>query len=402
MQTAIPASLLSSPAIQEAEGILRTCVHCGFCNATCPTYQVLGDELDGPRGRIYLIKQMLEGSAVSGRTLTHLDRCLTCRNCETTCPSGVQYGRLLDVGRELAEQRAGRPVHQRLARWLLCQVIPYRARFSFLLRAARAFRPLLPPALKRKVPARSEPGVRPSRSHKRRMILLEGCVQPGLAPGINAAGARVLDRLGIEAVTLEGESCCGAAWHHTSSVAAGLDAARRNIDALWPHVETGIEAIVSSASGCGVHLKEYGHLLRQDAVYAGKAARVAGLVLDLSEVLAREDLSKLKKSAKPSGRVVFQSSCTLQHGQKLGGIVEKILQDGGIDLVAAPESHLCCGSAGTYSILMPSLSRRLGRRKIAALDSVAPAVIATANIGCLAHLAAMTDTPVVHWIELID
>ena len=402
MQTAIPATLLSSPAIQEAEKILRTCVHCGFCNATCPTYQTLGDELDGPRGRIYLIKQMLEGNAVGRRTLTHLDRCLTCRNCETTCPSGVQYGRLLDVGRELAEQRAGRPMHQRLVRWLLCRVIPHRARFGFLLGVARLFRPLLPSALKRKVPARTEPGARPSRSHPRRMILLEGCVQPGLAPNINAACARVLDRLGIEAVTLEGESCCGAALHHTSSVEAGLDAARRNIDALWPHVEAGIEAIVSSASGCGVHLKDYGHLLRHDAAYAAKANHVASLVRDLSEVLAKEDLSKIKKTLRVPERVVFQSSCTLQHGQKLGGIVEKILKDYGIDLVAAPESHLCCGSAGTYSILMPGLSRQLGERKIAALISVSPSVIATANIGCLVHLAGMTDTPVMHWIELLD
>ncbi|MDH4134497.1 MAG: glycolate oxidase subunit GlcF, partial [Gammaproteobacteria bacterium] len=278
MQTAIPSALMSSPEIQEAEKILRACVHCGFCNATCPTYQTLGDELDGPRGRIYLIKQMLEGNAVSRRTLTHLDRCLTCRNCETTCPSGVRYGRLLDVGRELAEERVGRPLHQRLVRWLLCQVIPYRARFGFLLRLARRFRPLLPPALKRKLLARRDEGARPSRLHKRQMILLEGCVQPELAPEINAACARVLDRLGIQAVTLQGETCCGAAQHHTSSVEAGLDSARKNIDALWPHVEAGIEAIVSSASGCGVHLKEYGHLLRHDQAYATKAQRVAALV----------------------------------------------------------------------------------------------------------------------------
>jgi glycolate oxidase iron-sulfur subunit len=418
MQTALSAELLNTRHGQEADRILRSCVHCGFCNATCPTYQLLGDELDGPRGRIYQIKQMLEGAPVTRHTLTHLDRCLTCRNCETTCPSGVQYGRLLDIGRALAEQKISRALTQRLARWLLRKILPYPARFTPLLRVGQFFRPLLPAALKRKVPPSQSwgtaslplpqgegggegiiPGVA---AHPRRMLVLEGCAQPALAPNINAAAARVLDRLGIALIAATGAGCCGAASHHTSGHDESLDFARRNIDAWWPHVEQGVEAIVMTASGCGVHVKDYGHLLRDDPVYAAKAQRVSELTKDLSEILVKEDLAKLKSLAKPGMKIAFHSPCTLQHGQKLNGVVEKILRDLGFELTPVPESHLCCGSAGTYSILQPALSRQLRERKLAALGSGKPEVVATANIGCLAHLQAGISIPVQHWVELVE
>ncbi len=415
MQTALADFIRDTPAGIEADRILRTCVHCGFCNATCPTYQLLGDELDGPRGRIYLIKQMLEGNAVTVHTLTHLDRCLTCRNCETTCPSGVRYGALLDIGRELAEQRVGRPWPQRALRWLIRQILPYPERFTPLLRLGQFFRPLLPHALKRKIPPRQRAAVFPplpagegrgqgegqTQKHARKMLVLEGCAQPALAPSINAAATRVLDRLGITLIKAQGAGCCGAACHHTSGVEQGLAQARRNIDAWWPHVEAGAEAIVMTASGCGVHVKDYGHLLRDDAAYAGKAHRIAVLTRDIGEVLSKEDLSKLKLNVKPGLRVAFQSPCTLQHGQKLGGVVEKILRDLGFALTPVPEAHLCCGSAGTYSLLQPLLSQRLRKRKLETLASGGPEVVATANIGCLLHLQGHSGIPVVHWLHLV-
>jgi glycolate oxidase iron-sulfur subunit len=416
MQTALADIIRDTPTGQEADRILRTCVHCGFCNATCPTYQLLGDELDGPRGRIYLIKQMLEGNAVTTHTLTHLDRCLTCRNCETTCPSGVRYGALLDIGRELAEQRIGRPWPQRALRWLIRQILPYPQRFTPLLRLGQFFRPLLPPALKRKVPPRQrvvktieaifplkggEGVVSAAAKHTRKMLVLEGCAQPALAPNINAAAARVLDRLGIALIPAAGAGCCGAACHHTSGVEEGLAQARRNIDAWWPHIETGSEAIVMTASGCGVHVKDYGHLLRDDPAYTDKARRVSVLTKDISEILAKEDLSALRPRVQPAGKIAFQSPCSLQHGQKLNGVAEKILRDLGFALTPVPEAHLCCGSAGTYSLLQGALSQRLLARKLEALCSGQPQLIVTANIGCLAHLQTRADIPVRHWIELL-
>jgi glycolate oxidase iron-sulfur subunit len=414
MQTVLDERFRQTARGREADAVLRSCVHCGFCNATCPTYLLLSDELDGPRGRIYLIKQMLEGHAPSRKTLLHLDRCLTCRNCETTCPSGVHYGQLLDIGRELAEERVVRPRHQRLARWLIRSIVPYPARFAPLLHFGRLVRPLLPRALKhmvppspRAMPASPSPlagegrGEGAVRTRARRMLVLEGCAQPAMAPNINAAAARVLDRIGISLIAAGGAGCCGAASHHTSGVAEGLDHARRNIDAWWPHIEQGAEAIVMTASGCGVHVKDYGHLLRGDPAYAARAARVSELTRDLCEVLADEDLS-VYRSAGPGMRIAFQSPCTLQHGQKLGGKVEKILRDTGFVLTGVPEAHLCCGSAGTYSLLQRGLSRQLLARKIASLLSGSPECIATANIGCLAHLSSGTDVPVRHWIELLD
>lgn len=401
MQTTLANPIRDTPEGREADSILRSCVHCGFCNATCPTYQLLGDELDGPRGRIYLIKQMLEGNAVTPHTLLHLDRCLTCRNCETTCPSGVRYSRLLDIGRQTAEARIVRPRYARVARWLVRKIIPYPARFRPLLRLGQWLRPALPAGLKRRVPPAPKATAWPQPQHARRVLLLEGCVQPALAPTINAATARVLDRLGISALRASGEVCCGAASYHTSGAEEALDFARRNVDCWWPHVESGIEAIVSTASGCGVHVKDYGHLLRDDPAYAEKAQRISALTRDLSEVMRQEDLAKLRSGIRPGVRIAFQSPCTLQHGQKLNGVVEQLLRDLGFVLVTVAEAHLCCGSAGTYSILQPALSRRLLSRKLQAVQADRPEKIVTANIGCLTHLQGGSDVPVQHWVELL-
>jgi len=401
MQTALAEPVRDTPLGREADAVLRTCVHCGMCNATCPTYQLLGDELDGPRGRIYLIKQMLEGAAVTQHTLTHLDRCLTCRNCEITCPSGVQYHTLLDIGRHMAEQKVRRTWKDRLTRALLRSVIPYRARFTPLLRLGQLFRPLLPPSLRRNVPPYRREGAWPAPEHARRMLVLEGCAQPGIAPDINAATARVLDKLGISLIRVSGAGCCGAASHHTSGAREGLEFARNNIDAWWPHIEDGCEAIVMTASGCGVHVKDYGQLLKDEPAYAAEARQVSKMTRDISEILAGEDLSKLKAGAAPGLKVAFHSPCSLQHGQRLKGMVEKILLDLGFTLTAVPDAHLCCGSAGTYSILQHDLSQQLLHNKVNALEAGRPDVIATANIGCLAHIQGGTDVPVKHWIELL-
>jgi len=401
MQTALAEPVRDTPLGREADAVLRTCVHCGMCNATCPTYQLLGDELDGPRGRIYLIKQMLEGAAVTQHTLTHLDRCLTCRNCEITCPSGVQYHTLLDIGRHMAEQKVRRTWKDRLTRALLRSVIPYRARFTPLLRLGQLFRPLLPPSLRRNVPPYRREGAWPAPEHARRMLVLEGCAQPGIAPDINAATARVLDKLGISLIRVSGAGCCGAASHHTSGAREGLEFARNNIDAWWPHIEDGCEAIVMTASGCGVHVKDYGQLLKDEPAYAAEARQVSKMTRDISEILAGEDLSKLKAGAAPGLKVAFHSPCSLQHGQRLKGMVEKILLDLGFTLTAVPDAHLCCGSAGTYSILQHDLSQQLLHNKVNALEAGRPDVITTANIGCLAHIQGGTDVPVKHWIELL-
>lgn len=402
MQTALAEIIRDTPQGHEADAVLRTCVHCGMCNATCPTYQLLGDELDGPRGRIYLIKQMLEGSEVTHHTLTHLDRCLTCRNCETTCPSGVRFHKLLDIGRDVAEQKVKRRWPDRFTRWMLRAIIPYPARFTPLLRLGQLFRPLMPSALKRSVPPRQIAAPWPTTARARQMLVLEGCVQPAISPNINAAAARVLDKLGIRLVAASGAGCCGAASHHTSSREQGLDFARRNIDAWWPHIESGAEAIVMTASGCGVQVKDYGHLLKGESAYAAKAERVSALAKDVSEILAQEDLTKLKAAVKPRLKVAFHSPCSLQHGQQLNGVVEKILRQIGFTLTVVPDAHLCCGSAGTYSILQKDLSRQLLRNKVAALESGRPEAIATANIGCLAYLQSGTTVPVQHWIEVLD
>ncbi|MFP3182781.1 MAG: glycolate oxidase subunit GlcF [Paraburkholderia sp.] len=401
MQTNLDQHAKALPGAEEAEGILRSCVHCGFCNATCPTYQLLGNELDGPRGRIYLIKQLLEGQPVSDKTQLHLDRCLTCRNCETTCPSGVTYHRLLDIGRAELDRRVERPLGQRLMRNALRAVIPRPVVFDALLKAGHTVRPLLPDALKEKIPARTAAAKpRPAPRHARRVLMLEGCVLPSLSPNTNAATARVLDRLGISVTAVGNAGCCGATDYHLNAQNAGLARARRNIDAWWPTIDAGAEAIVQTASGCGAFVKEYGHLLRDDPAYATKAARVSALARDLVEVLAAEPLDTLQRNA--SQRVAFHCPCTLQHAQKLGGAVESVLRRLGFDLSAVPDSHLCCGSAGTYSITQPALARSLRDNKMAALESGEPDVIATANIGCQVHLNGAGKTPVRHWIELVD
>jgi glycolate oxidase iron-sulfur subunit len=405
MQTSLAAFIRDTAEGKEAEAILRACVHCGFCTATCPTYQLVGDELDGPRGRIYLIKQVLEGVPSTSKTRDHLDRCLTCRACETTCPSGVRYGRLADIGRGVVEAQVPRRGSDRLLRWALRTVLPRPALFGPMLSAARALKLVLPAALANKVPEKRPAGLRPEPRHARRMLVLEGCVQPSIAPGINAAAARVLDRLGISLVVAAGAGCCGAVTHHLNAHEAALDQMRRNIDAWWPAIEDGAEAIVITASGCGAMVKDYGALLAADPAYAERAARVTGLSRDLSEVVAAELArpgAMLPPRPAPGQRVAFHAPCTLQHALRLRGQVEPILALLGLETTDVPDAHLCCGSAGTYSILQPELSRQLLARKVEALKSDAPASILTANIGCLGHLQTGCDLPVEHWIEAVD
>ncbi len=406
MQTKLSAEFHGTPDGDAAEAILRKCVHCGFCTATCPTYQLLGDELDGPRGRIYLMKQMLEGEPVTRKTQLHLDRCLTCRNCETTCPSGVQYGQLVDIGRRLVEERVPRPPKEKVVRWLLKEGLTSAA-FGPAMKLGQMLRPLLPAVLKDKVPANAGERAHqwPTREHARKVLLLLGCVQPAMAPNINSATARVLDAAGIQTLVADDAGCCGAIRTHLADTAGGLADMRRNIDAWWPLVVSGkVEAIVMNASGCGVTVKEYGHALAHDPAYADKARRISELTRDLSELLP-EIAPKLKtKLRKPRARVLaFHPPCTLQHGQQLRGDVETHLATLGFEVsLAASESHLCCGSAGTYSVLQPELSHQLRDRKLAALAALQPQVIVSANIGCIQHLQSGTATPVRHWVEVLD
>jgi len=401
MQTNLSEEAKLLPRAKEAEDILRSCVHCGFCNATCPTYQLLGNELDGPRGRIYLIKQMLEGEPVTDKTQLHLDRCLTCRNCETTCPSGVTYHALLDIGREMLERRVERPAAERALRAGLRHVIPRAKTFGALLKVGRMMRPVLPAALGDKIPhAAAAAGQRPVKRHARKMLMLEGCAQRSLSPNTNAAAARVLDRFGISIEGAPEAGCCGATDYHLNAQDAGLERARRNIDAWWPKIDAGAEAIIQTASGCGAFVKEYGHLLRDDPLYAAKARRVSELTRDLGEVLAALPLEQL--SIEADQRVAFHCPCTLQHAQKLGGSVKGVLGRLGFDLAPVPDAHLCCGSAGTYSFTQPELARQLRDNKLDALESGKPDVIATANIGCQTHLGAGGRTAVRHWIEIVD
>jgi glycolate oxidase iron-sulfur subunit len=403
MQTHLADWVRDTPQGVEADAILRKCVHCGFCLATCPTYTLLGDELDSPRGRIYLMKQMLEGAPVTERTQLHLDRCLTCRACETTCPSGVEYGRLVDIGRDLVEAKVPRPAGKRFERWLLAKALPSRALFGIALALGRAFRGLLPAALRRKIPDARPAGIWPAARHARRMLVLAGCVQPAMAPSINAAAARVLDRLGISLVQVPGAGCCGAVTHHLNYQRDALDFVRANVDAWWPQVEKGAEAIVITASGCGTMVADYGHLLRGDERYAARAARISELAHDIAEVVAAERAAVARMTqGRAAAKIAFHSPCSLQHGLKIRNVVEPLLGDAGFVLAHVHDAHLCCGSAGTYSILQPELSQQLLRNKVRALESGRPAVIATANIGCLAHLQSGTSTPIRHWIELLD
>jgi glycolate oxidase iron-sulfur subunit len=393
MQTNLADFIKHTREGYEAEAILRACVHCGFCTATCPTYQLLGDE------------QVLEGAPVTVKTQTHLDRCLTCRSCESTCPSGVQYGRLLDIGRNVVEQRVPRPLAERAMRFVLKQGLPRKWLFTAALRAGQLVRPVLSKPMQDKLPRLAGAGRWPTRAHARKMLVLEGCAQPALAPNINAATARVLDALGVQLVVARKAGCCGALRHHLNEQEAALDDMRRNIDAWWPHVSgaDAVEAIVMTASGCGVMVKDYAHLLAHDDAYAAKAARISALTRDLSEILPQFEAQLAARLAgRAARRVAYHPPCTLQHGQQIRGKVEGLLRAAGVDVALCADSHLCCGSAGTYSILQPELSLQLRDRKLASLADTEAEVIVSANVGCQVHLQSGTETPVRHWIELLD
>jgi glycolate oxidase iron-sulfur subunit len=410
MQTTLAPEFQNTPDGLAAQAILGKCVHCGFCTATCPTYQLLGDELDGPRGRIYLMKQVLEGAPVTRKTQGHLDRCLTCRNCETTCPSGVQYGHLIDIGRKIVEQKVERPAGEKAVRWLLKEGLTSPL-FGPAMKLGQLVRPLLPSKLKNKVPAPGGPRAHqwPQRTHARKVLMLLGCVQPSMMPSVNTATARVLDAAGIQTLVAEGAGCCGAIRTHLNDAEGGLADMRRNIDAWWPLVagltaQGKVEAIVMNASGCGVAVKDYGHALAHDPNYAEKARQVSELTKDVSELLpdiAPALMGQVRNFS--THRLAFHPPCTLQHGQQLRGGVETHLRALGFDVsVAGTESHLCCGSAGTYSVTQPELAYALRDRKLGHLAPLAPQVIVSANIGCIQHLQSGTTTPVRHWIEVLD
>ena len=411
MQTHLAPEYQGSADGTAAAAILRKCVHCGFCTATCPTYQLLGDELDSPRGRIYLIKQVLEGETPTRKTQSHLDRCLTCRNCESTCPSGVAYGHLLDIGRKLVDAKVPRPPVERTLRWLLKEGLPSPL-LAPAMKIGQMVRPLLPTQLKNKVPAPQDAGAWPTRTHARKMLLLAGCVQPAMAPNINHATARVLDAAGIEAIIAPKARCCGAVKFHLNDQEGGKAQMRANIDAWWPYLQqqsgdAGVEAIVMNASGCGVTVKEYGHLLHDDPAYAQRAARISELTIDLSELLPELTTTLRGKLQVPAATLAFHPPCSLQHGQQLRGGVEHWLGQLGFDIrVTGSESHLCCGSAGTYSVLNPDLSYQLRERKLAHLNATfgaqKPDLIVSANMGCIGHLQSGTSTPVRHWVEVLD
>jgi glycolate oxidase iron-sulfur subunit len=410
MQTNLSPEYKGTRDGDAAEAILRKCVHCGFCTATCPTYQLLGDELDGPRGRIYLIKQVLEGAPVTRKTQGHLDRCLTCRNCETTCPSGVQYGELVEIGRRVVDAKVERPASERAVRWALKEGLTSTL-FAPAMALGQMARPLLPAALKGKVAPRASAAEReraqrwPRREHDRKVLMLMGCVQPAMLPNINSATARVLDAAGIQTVVAEDAGCCGAICTHLGDRDGGLADMRRNIDAWWPSVVSGkVEAIVMNASGCGATVKDYGHALAHDEAYADKARRISELTRDLSELLP-DLVPRLqpRMHRKPAARLAFHPPCTMQHAQQLRGGVETHLGALGFDVQLSPnESHLCCGSAGTYSVLQPTLAYQLRDRKLANLAEVNATVIVSANVGCIQHLQTGTPTPVRHWIEVLD
>ena len=404
MQTNLAPEYINTADGKAAEAILRKCVHCGFCTATCPTYQLLGNELDGPRGRIYLMKQVLEGQTPTRETQLHLDRCLTCRNCESTCPSGVNYGQLVDIGRKLVDAKVARPMLEKTIRWALKEGLT-SSLFAPAMAMGQMVRPLLPASLKNKVPAKQVVGQIPSQKHQRKVLMLEGCVQPAMSPNINSATRRVLDAAGIETIVAAKAGCCGAVKFHLNEQEGGKAQMRANIDAWWPSIESqSIEAIVMNASGCGVTVKEYGHILQDDPQYADKAQRVSDLTKDLSELLPDiVDALKSKVNAKKAQAVTFHPPCTLQHGQQLRGGVEKHLGELGFNInTASCEAHLCCGSAGTYSVLQADLAYQLRDRKLGHIGAMNPDVIVSANIGCITHLQSGTATPVKHWVELLD
>ena len=400
MQTNLAPKIQQGRHAEAVQAILRKCVHCGFCNATCPTYQLLGDELDGPRGRIYQMKQYFEGEPANVEMLKHLDRCLTCRACETTCPSGVKYSHLLEIGKEAIEQELPRPAWDRLRRWGIVRFINSGWLFALSIRIGQAFAPLLPGKIRQSVPPRQRPLARSEARHERKVLMLAGCVQPALAPNTNNCAVNLLDRLGIEVIELPQTLCCGAAAMHTSDSTYGLRQVKQLIDAWWPHIETGAEAIVVTATGCGVSVRDYGRLLAEDAAYADKAARVSALYRDLIEIVEAE-IETIEIQQKPATRVAVHTPCTMQHGLGLNNRVERLLARLGYVICGVEDAHLCCGSAGTYSMLQPAMSAQLRDNKIRALGIDAPELIATANIGCQLQLAQGNRLPVVHWIELL-
>jgi glycolate oxidase iron-sulfur subunit len=407
MQTNIDEALKNTHAGLEAERILRSCVHCGFCTATCPTYRLLGDELDGPRGRIYLIKGLLEGKETSDKTQMHLDRGLTCLACETSCPSGVEYGHLLDIGRQVINKKVRRTLTERSYRYLLRKILPYPKRVSFFLRLGRGLRFILPGKFRQMIPENKRVRITGSTRRRvkygRKMILFTGCVQPLLSPETNCASTRVLNRLGIETIISHGESCCGAINHHMADDDSGLTFIKNNIDVWWPYIEEGIEAIIISASGCGTMIKDYGYILRNDADYKDKAHQVSIMAKDIGEIIVAEEIETLRKMIKVnSRRIAFQNPCSLQHGQKIKDETEVLFKKLGYQIENIADANQCCGSAGTYSLLQTELSEKLRRKKISALEAVKPDVIMTANIGCQLHLQQATEIPVKHWIEILE
>lgn len=404
MQTHLADFIKHTPRGKIADKILQTCVHCGFCNATCPTYQLTGDELDGPRGRIYQIKQVLEGMSATVQIQTHLDRCLTCRNCETTCPSGVEYGHLLDIGRSEVEKQIGRPLPEKARREALRRLMLNRTAFESTYRVAQTLRPWLPQKLRGKVMAEKPAGTIPQNARPRKMIMLEGCVQPGMSPNINAATLRVLDKLGIQLQRPQNAGCCGAINLHMGAEAQSLNDMRRNIDAWWPLLEQGAEALLINASGCGATVKEYGYHLQHDAQYAEKAAAISAAAKDIVEILASEaeNIQAKLPANLPAHTIAYHPPCTLQHGQKLKGSVESLFAELGITVLLPQDAHLCCGSAGTYFFFQPELSQQLRDNKLSRLNALKPDVVLSANIGCIGHLAGGTATPVMHWIEYLD
>lgn len=402
MQTELAPRYASQPEAERARDILRACVHCGFCAPACPTYLLTGDELDGPRGRIYLIKQVLEGQPVSMQTQLHLDRCLTCGACERACPSAVRYRSLLEIGRALVEREVPRTGIDRWLRWFMLRVVCDAGRFNLALHLGRLLRHVLPSRLGAMLPqVQSAAVATPQGQHARRMIALRGCVQPAIAPNTNAAAARVLDRLGISLIEAKHAGCCGAISHHLAAIDQARAQARRNIDAWWPLIEAGAEAIIVTASGCGLMVKEYRELLCDDADYALKAERVSALAQDLCEVLSREPLAAFAAMGQGT-RVAFQSPCTLRHGHGLGGAVEGILRRCGYVLAEVPDDLACCGASGPYMLLQRELAERLREQALAVLEIEQPELIATANVGCQMHLAQRAQVPVKHWIELLD
>ncbi|MBT3369423.1 MAG: glycolate oxidase subunit GlcF [Rhodospirillaceae bacterium] len=416
MRTDFQTEQLTDPAVAEADGILRKCVHCGFCTATCPTYVMLGDELDSPRGRVYLIKNMLEGGAAPDeRTVRHIDRCLSCLSCMTTCPSGVDYMHLLDGARARIEEQYRRPLAERWLRALLAYVLPRPGLFRLALQGARLAKPfaaLAPGRLRAmlamapdKLPAASDldrPQVHPAQSERRmRVAMLTGCAQQVLDPDINAATIRLLTRLGCDVVVARDAGCCGALTHHMGRESEAMASIRANVAAWTAELDgAGLDAVVINASGCGTTVKDYGHILAGDPNWADAAKRISELALDITELLQRLEMPA-SKMAQPV-KVAYHAACSLQHGQKIVTAPKQLLEQAGFEVMAVPEGHLCCGSAGTYNLLQPELAGRLLERKAGNIRSLSPDVVAAGNIGCMVQLGSGLDIPVVHTVELLD